>query len=287
MVAKILDGKKLANKILKNLKKEIELLGAKPKLVIIQIGKNEASEVYIKRKINASKKIGIICEVLNFEQSVSQSLLEEKIQQLNSDSTVNGIIIQLPVPEHLDILKLQAMIDPKKDVDGFGPINLGNMFLGRNLLLPATPAGVLKLLEEYKLELEGKIALVIGRSNIVGKPLSILLLQKNATVILAHSKTKDLDKLCKLADFVFVAVGKPNFLSGSKIKKGAVVIDIGINKIKVGNAEKIVGDVDFQSAFRVAYYISPVPGGVGPLTVASLLENTLLAYKIQKGLISR
>ncbi|MEM4236148.1 MAG: bifunctional 5,10-methylenetetrahydrofolate dehydrogenase/5,10-methenyltetrahydrofolate cyclohydrolase, partial [Candidatus Anstonellaceae archaeon] len=245
---------------------------------------NPASEIYIKRKIKASKFVGIDCEVLEFEEDVLQEELELQIKKLNENSEVNGIIIQLPIPSNLDVLKLQELIDPKKDVDGFGPVNLGNLILGKNRLVAATPKGIIKLLEHYNLNLEGKVALVIGRSNIVGKPLSILLLQKDATVIVAHSKTSNLAQLCKLADFVFVAVGKPNFLDGSMIKKGAVVVDIGINKIKVGSKYKIVGDVNFESAKKVAAYITPVPGGVGPLTVASLVENTYFAYKIQNNI---
>ncbi|MFN3909732.1 MAG: bifunctional 5,10-methylenetetrahydrofolate dehydrogenase/5,10-methenyltetrahydrofolate cyclohydrolase [Candidatus Anstonellaceae archaeon] len=285
MEAKLLDGKKLAKKILKNLKEEIKSLEKKPKLVLLQVGNDLASSIYVKRKFLTSKKIGLDCELIQLDENTKQKDLDELILKLNKDNLVDGIMVQLPLPAHLDSFRIQSLIDPIKDVDGFGPVNTGNLFLGKPKILPATPFGIIKLLEEYKLNLEGKTALVIGRSNIVGKPLALLLLEKNATVIIAHSKTSNLFQLTKLADFLFVAVGKPRFIDGTKIKEGAIVVDIGINKIIENGQKKIVGDVDFESAKKVASFISPVPGGVGPLTVACLLANTLLAYKIKHKLI--
>jgi methylenetetrahydrofolate dehydrogenase (NADP+)/methenyltetrahydrofolate cyclohydrolase len=279
--AKILNGKILAKKILDEIKEEVKNFSKKPKLALVLVGDNEASKIYVKRKILACKKVGIESLFLHLDKNISQRELEEKILSLNKDQSVDGIMVQLPLPEHLDSLKIQSLIDPYKDVDGLGQINCGKLFLGQNGIKPATALGVIKLLEFYNLDLEGKLAMVIGRSNIVGKPLALLLLEKNATVLIAHSKTKNLEELTKLADFLFVAVGKPNFINGEMIKKGSVVIDIGINRIKENGVKKIVGDVDFNSAKKIAAYISPVPGGVGPLTVAFLLYNTILAYKLR------
>jgi len=278
--AKILDGKALALKILGDLKKEIASFKKKPTLALVLVGNNPSSKIYIKQKILACKKISLNYKFLHFE-NISQNDLEKKILELNQDENIDGIMVQLPLPDNLDTFQIQQLIDPQKDVDGFGPTNLAYVFLGKPKIIPATPKGILELLDYYNLNLEGKLATVVGRSNIVGKPLSLLLLQRNATVICTHSKTKDLARFTKLADFLFVAVGKPKFITQDMVKPRAVVVDVGINKTSEG---KIVGDVDFENVKKVASFITPVPGGVGPLTVASLLSNTIYAYKLRNGL---
>ncbi|MFH1306569.1 MAG: bifunctional methylenetetrahydrofolate dehydrogenase/methenyltetrahydrofolate cyclohydrolase FolD [Candidatus Micrarchaeota archaeon] len=278
MVSKILDGKEVASKWLKQLTAKIQKFDSPSSLALIRIGKDSASGIYLKKKEQACQKIGIKSKTINFEHDVEQDEIIEKIHDLNNDDSINGIIVQTPLPPNLNTLDIQESIDSFKDVDGFTTSNLGRLAAGKPRLKPATPAGIMHLLAEYSLDVAGKHCVVVGRSNTVGKPLAQLLLMENATITTAHSKTSNLSSITKQADFLFVAVGKPNLISGKMIKKGAVVVDVGINRLNNG---KICGDVDFTSAKKVASYITPVPGGVGPMTVASLLANTVLAYRLQ------
>ena len=280
-MAEILDGKELAKKIRKNLKTEVEELkqkGIYPKLAVIMVGDNSSSEVYVKNKSFACQKVGIDFEEFFLEKTVTEQELLELIEKLNLDKTVHGILLQSPVPKQIDINKAFRTILPEKDVDGFHPMNVGNLVIGEDCFVSCTPYGVMKLLEEYKIEIEGKNAVILGRSNIVGKPMVQCLLSKNATITVCHSKTKDIQNITKNADILLSAIGKPHFVTSDMIKEGAVVIDVGINRLENGT---IVGDVDFASVSQKASYITPVPGGVGPMTVAMLLANVIKAAKIQ------
>ncbi|MBO4284991.1 MAG: bifunctional methylenetetrahydrofolate dehydrogenase/methenyltetrahydrofolate cyclohydrolase FolD [Alphaproteobacteria bacterium] len=276
MSGKIIDGKAVAAEIKKKLKEKIGNLKAKPKLAIVLVGHNEASEIYVKNKQKAALEVGIESVLYAFDEKATQQELEDLIEKLNKDCSVNGILIQLPLPKSFDVRTLLEKIDVQKDVDGFCPLNIGRFECGcRNTLVAATPKGVLRLLESAGVKLEGKNALVIGRSNIVGKPMAMLLLEKNCTVTIAHSATQNLPKLVRQADIVVSATGRAKMIKGAWLKKGAVVVDVGISRDETG---KICGDVDFESALEVASYITPVPGGVGPMTIAMLLENVLEAY---------
>lgn len=275
MAAKILNGKELALCIREKLKEQINLLPIKPSLAIILVGNNEASEIYVRNKIKASDEIGIETSVHILGDNIQQNELENLIANLNSDKTINGIMVQLPLPKHIDEQKILKLIDPKKDVDGFHPYNIG--LLQNNseeTVVAATPKGIIRLLENANTDFEGKHALVIGRSQIVGKPIAMLLLNKNCTVTIAHSKTKNLAQLISQADIVVSACGCPKMIKGEWIKDGAIVIDVGINRIE----GKLCGDVDFENAKEKASFITPVPGGVGPMTIAMLLENTYQAF---------
>ncbi|HHX80798.1 MAG TPA: bifunctional 5,10-methylenetetrahydrofolate dehydrogenase/5,10-methenyltetrahydrofolate cyclohydrolase [Acholeplasmataceae bacterium] len=273
----ILDGKKTSELIVKQVAKEVSNLPEPITLAIILVGKNPASQVYVKNKIKACNEAGIGVKDYRLDEKATQKEVLQIIHDCNKDVTVNGILVQLPLPSHLDQDLIINAIDPKKDVDGLTIINQGRLFNGMEAIIPATPKGVITLLQKYFIDISGKNALVIGRSNLVGKPLALLLLQKNATVTVAHSKTTNLKEVAKRADILVAAVGKPNFVTGDMVKKEAVVVDVGINKVE----GKIVGDVDFQEVKEVASYITPVPKGVGPMTIASLLENIICCYKMQ------
>ena len=282
-MAKILDGKELAKKIRKNLKLEVSKLneeGIFPKLAVIMVGDNSSSQVYVKNKSFACRKVGIEFEEFLMDKNITEDELLNLIKKLNQDKSINGILLQSPVPNHIDINKAFRTITPEKDVDGFNPVNVGNLVIGEECFISCTPYGVIKILEEYNIEIEGKNAVVLGRSNIVGKPMAQCLLSKNATITICHSKTQNIGEILKNADIVISAIGKPHFVTSDMIKEGAVVIDVGINRLEDGS---IIGDVDFESVKEKASYITPVPGGVGPMTIAMLLTNVVKAAKKQRG----
>lgn len=280
----IIDGRAVAKKIRDQVKSQITKLGFQPGLAIILIGDNWESKLYIEQKKIACKEVGIQFFLHEFVSAVNINEIISLIQKLNIDKKVQGIIVQLPITASLDLIRIQGSIDPWKDVDGFNPINRGLLFSMDKTsvpeaIVPCTPAGIIRLLEEYNVDISGKKAVVVGRSNIVGKPLSYLLLQKGATVTICHSKTSDLKFHTQSADILVAAVGHPHLITANMIKKGAVVIDVALNKV-IDKSEKgyhIVGDVDFESVSSKAFLITPVPGGVGPMTVAMLLQNILKA----------
>lgn len=282
---KILDGKKTSLTIQQELAQKVEEKVSKglkrPHLAAILVGDDGPSQTYVNAKVKACDRIGFKSTLINLESNISEEKLLNKIHDLNTDNDVDGFIVQLPLPDHIDESKVTLAIDPKKDVDGFHPMNVGNMTLGLPAFLPATPNGVIELLKRYDIETEGKNCVVIGRSSIVGTPVSILLSRKsktgNATVTLAHSRTKNLPKICKAADIIVVAIGRPLFLTEDMVKEGAVIIDVGIHRINdesKKNGFRLIGDVDFENVAPKTSYITPVPGGVGPMTIASLLLNT-------------
>lgn len=279
-MTKIIDGKALAQKIRNEIKKEVMGLKTKPALAVIIVGVDEASRIYVASKHKACKEVGI--ESYNYEllENTTEKELLALIQKLNLDNKITGILVQSPLPKHIDERKVIESIDIKKDVDCFHPINVGRMVVKAEYdsILPATPKGIIRLIESTNEDISGKHAVVIGRSNIVGKPTGMLLLQKSATVTYCHSKTKDLPAITKQADILVAAIGKENMITGEMIKKGAIIIDVGINRVN----GKLYGDVDFESVKEKASFITPVPGGVGPMTIAMLLENTLIAYKKRK-----
>ncbi|HWR56820.1 MAG TPA: bifunctional methylenetetrahydrofolate dehydrogenase/methenyltetrahydrofolate cyclohydrolase FolD [Negativicutes bacterium] len=279
-MVKVLDGKFFAEEIRKEVAREVEELKKRaitPGLAVIIVGENAASKLYVKKKHEACGKVGIYSEVIRLPENTTEAELLARVEELNANKRINGILVQLPLPKHIDENKVIDQIDPDKDVDGFHPLNVGDLVIGKNRLVPCTPHGCIKMLELAGINPEGKKAVVIGRSNIVGKPMFHLLLQKNATVTIAHSKTRNLQEICRDADIVVAAIGKPKFVTRDFIKPGAVLIDVGINKLD----GKTVGDVDFADCKDVAGAISPVPGGVGPLTIVMLLYNTIKAAKIQ------
>lgn len=275
----ILNGKEVSKTIKNNLKSEvkdlIETTGIVPSLSIILVGSNPASEIYVRNKIKTANYCGINANLIRKDEDIQEEELVNLVNQLNEDQSCHGIIVQLPLPKHINEQKVIDAISYKKDVDGFGIINKGRLFSGLDSIESATPHGIIQLLDAYDIELAGKNAVVIGRSNIVGKPMALLLLNRNATVTICHSRTKNLSEITKTADILVVAIGKPKFITADMVKKDAVVIDVGTNRVE----EKLCGDVDFEEVSKIASYISPVPGGVGPLTIASLLENTVKAYK--------
>lgn len=282
---KILDGKKTSLKIQQELAQMVkEKVGKglkRPHLAAILVGDDGPSQTYVNAKVKACDRIGFKSTLIKLESTISEDKLLNKIHHLNTDRDVDGFIVQLPLPEHIDESKVTLAIDPKKDVDGFHPMNVGNMTLGLPAFLPATPNGIIELLKRYDVETEGKNCVVIGRSSIVGTPVSILLSRKsktgNATVTLAHSRTKDLPRICKSADIIVVAIGRPLFLTEDMVKEDAVIIDVGIHRINdetKKNGFRLIGDVDFDNVAPKTSYITPVPGGVGPMTIASLLLNT-------------
>ncbi len=280
-MATIIDGKALAKKIREDLKVECEELkkqGINPKLAVIMVGNNPASKVYVRNKSKACNQIGIAYEEYLLEETITQQELNELIKKLNNTKEVNGILLQSPLPKHLDINQAFKAISYRKDVDGFTPSSIGKLVMGGDTFISCTPYGVIKMLEEYKIDLTGKDVVIIGRSNIVGKPLSQCCLAKNATVTICHSRTKDLKKHTQRADILIAAIGKANFVTKDMVKEGAVVIDVGINRNEAG---KIVGDVDFENVEKIASYITPVPGGVGPMTIAMLMNNVIKAAKEQ------
>jgi methylenetetrahydrofolate dehydrogenase (NADP+)/methenyltetrahydrofolate cyclohydrolase len=260
------------------LKAKASSLKIKPCLAIVLVGQNPASLVYVSGKEKACKEVGFECRRINMPESVSETELLNVIEELNNDRNVNGILVQLPLPKHIDEELVIDMVRPDKDVDGFSPVNMGALFVGKSVFIPGTPKGVVKLIESTNLPLEGKHAVVIGRSNIVGKPVAALLLEKNCTVTICHSKTRNLQDYTLQADILVAAIGKANMIKGHMIKHGAIVIDVGITRMPDGS---LAGDVDFESASKVAGFITPVPGGVGPMTIACVLENTMLAYERQ------
>ncbi|MEM8720298.1 MAG: bifunctional methylenetetrahydrofolate dehydrogenase/methenyltetrahydrofolate cyclohydrolase FolD [Cyanobacteria bacterium P01_G01_bin.39] len=279
----LLDGKALANKIQSELALKIAELepkiGRPPGLAVLMVGDNPASAVYVRNKEKACKKVGIVSLGQHFPANTTQAELEQVIAQLNQDERVDGILVQLPLPHHLDAIALLHCIDPEKDADGLHPVNLGKLVRGEAGLRSCTPAGVMRLLQQYNIDLEGKKAVVIGRSILVGKPIALMLLEQNATVTMAHSRTQDLGAVCRESDIIVAAVGKPQMITREMVKPGAVVIDVGINRITTSAGKsKLVGDVSFESVSEVVSYITPVPGGIGPMTVAMLLSNTVDSY---------
>ncbi len=280
-MAVIIDGKALAKKIRENLKKECEELKQKgiiPKLAVIMVGDNPASKVYVKNKSKACEEIGINYEEYLLEENTTQEQLIDLIQNLNKDKTVNGILLQSPIPDHLNINQAIKAITYSKDVDGFTPSSIGKLMIGEDTFISCTPYGVIKMFEEYNIDLTGKNVVILGRSNIVGKPLLQCCLNKNATVTVCHSKTKDLIEYTKRADILIAAIGKSKFVKKEMLKDGVVVIDVGINR---GEDGKLTGDVDFDEVEKIASYITPVPGGVGPMTIAMLMNNVIKATNIQ------
>ena len=279
-MAEIIDGKELAKKIRKELKKDVDKLkekGVNPKLAVIMVGNDPGSTVYVRNKSKACEKVGIEFEEFLFEENITEETLLETIEKLNKDDSVHGILLQCPVPKHIDVNKAFRTISPNKDVDGFNPINVGNLTIGEDAFVSCTPYGVVKMLEEYNIETEGKNAVILGRSNIVGKPMIQCMLNKNSTVTVCHSRTKDIGEVIKRAHIVIAAIGKPKFVKADMIKDGAVVIDVGINRLEDGS---ICGDVDYEAISPKASFITPVPGGVGPMTIAMLLNNVVKAAKL-------
>jgi len=275
-MAQILDGKKLREKILEELKIKVDKFEKKPVLVVILVGDNPASKIYVNNKKKTAEKLGIVSEVINYPADVSENELLAKIEELNNDKSITAILVQLPLPKHISKENVINAISPQKDVDGFTPYNFGKLFSGEvPAVYPCTPKGILLLLDEYGIELDGKHAVVVGRSGIVGRPLSQMLLNRNATVTICHSHTKNLEQITKTADILISAVGK-NIIEGKMLKSGCVVVDVGIFKDENG---KTRGDVDFESVFPTASYLSPVPGGVGPMTIASLMLNTVELFE--------
>ena len=279
---KLIDGKETAKKIRIGLKEEVDELkknGINPKLAVIMVGDDKASAVYVRNKSKACEEIGIEFEEFLMDNTTTQKELISLINKLNNREDIHGILLQSPIPKGLDIREAFNTIDYRKDVDGFNPINVGKLSIGEDCFISCTPYGVIKLLEEYNISTEGKRAVIIGRSNIVGKPLIQCLLNKNATVTVCHSKTMDLEKITKEADILIAALGKPKFVTEDMVKDGAVVIDVGINRNEEG---KLVGDVDFENVSKKASYITPVPGGVGPMTIAMLMGNVVKSAKLKK-----
>ena len=274
----IIDGKQLSNEIKEEVKEKLTHIGTKLTLLVIMVGDNPASKVYVENKEKACKKVGMNTQTLLFDANVPQKKVIDAIQKANLDPNINGILVQLPLPAHLDEVKIIDAIDPKKDVDGLTTVNQGKLFSSTpGGIVPATPKGIMHIFDKLFYNLQGKNAVVIGRSKLVGKPIAQLLLSRNATVTMCHSKTENLKDICLGADVLVVAIGKPKFITADMIKPDAIVIDVGINR----NFGRLDGDVDFENAVSVAGYITPVPGGVGPLTIACLLENVIECYKIQ------
>lgn len=272
----ILDGKKLRDKIIENLKAKVDTFEEKPTLVVILVGENPASKIYVNNKKKMAEKIGIHSEVINYPANITETELLDKIEELNNNKKVTAILVQLPLPKHISKDNVMNKIIPSKDVDGFTPYNFGKLFSGETpTVYPCTPKGILLLLDEYNIEIEGKHVVIVGRSNIVGKPLSQMMLNKNATVTICHSHTKNLSQITKTADILVSAVGK-NIIEGEMLKTDCVIVDVGIFKDENG---KTRGDVDFGSASKIASFISPVPGGVGPMTIASLMLNTVELFE--------
>lgn len=276
----ILDGKNLAKKITENIKKQVENLEKKPKLAVVLVGNNPASEIYVRNKQKKAIELGFESVVLPLPEDISEENLLEHIYILNEDTSINAILVQLPLPKHLNKQRILEAIEPIKDVDGFTSYNFGRLALGyKPYAIPCTPKGIIRIIDEYNIKLEGKKVLVIGRSNIVGKPISLLLQARNATVTMAHSKTEELEKLILSSDIIVSAVGMPNIIT--QVPANSTIIDVGINR----TADGLKGDINFDTASKNAAYITPVPGGVGPMTIAMLMENTLELFKLQQNLI--
>jgi methylenetetrahydrofolate dehydrogenase (NADP+) / methenyltetrahydrofolate cyclohydrolase len=284
MACQLIDGKAVSQRIQAELRQEVELLtvqhGRPPGLAVLMVGDNPASAAYVRNKEKACTTVGIASFGTHFPADASQAELDQAIQALNDDDRVDGILVQLPLPAHLDSVALLNQIHPDKDADGLHPVNLGRLVRGEPGFRSCTPAGVMRLLQEYQIDPKGKQAVVIGRSILVGKPQALMLLEADATVTIAHSKTADLAALTRTADILIPAIGRPNLITTDMVKPGAVVIDVGINRILDAEGKsKLVGDVDFDSVRAIAGWLTPVPGGVGPMTVAMLLWNTVQSYK--------
>ena len=294
MPAHLIDGKTVAKQVENEVVAAIARLGFQPALVVIRVGNDPASEIYVRNKARKAEELGLRGHENVFPETLPESELLAEIDRLNRDDSVDGILVQLPLPKHIDAKKVIDAIDPAKDVDGFHPQNVGRLHLGRPTLAPCTPSGVIRLLDAYELLVEGKHAVVIGRSDIVGKPVAALLLQRSATVTICHSRTRNLTAIARKADIIVAAIGKPLFVTAEMVKAGAVVIDVGINRIDASqaslvahdetksrtlakNGHAVVGDVDFAGVREVAGWITPVPGGVGPMTIAMLMRNTVTA----------
>ncbi|HFE2325904.1 TPA: bifunctional methylenetetrahydrofolate dehydrogenase/methenyltetrahydrofolate cyclohydrolase [Streptococcus agalactiae] len=277
-MTELIDGKALSQKMQAELGRKVERLkeqhGIIPGLAVILVGDNPASQVYVRNKELSALEAGFKSETLRLSESISQEELIDIIHQYNEDKSIHGILVQLPLPQHINDKKIILAIDPKKDVDGFHPMNTGHLWSGRPMMVPCTPAGIMEMFREYHVDLEGKHAVIIGRSNIVGKPMAQLLLDKNATVTLTHSRTRNLSEVTKEADILIVAIGQGHFVTKDFVKEGAVVIDVGMNRDENG---KLIGDVVFEQVAEVASMITPVPGGVGPMTITMLLEQTYQA----------
>ncbi len=272
----LLDGKKLSQELIARFKVEVALFPKKPGLTVILVGDDPASHVYVKNKDLACQKVGINSQVVRLPSTTSREELISAIQKLNKDSSVHGILVQLPLPKHLDAEEILSYVSEAKDVDGFHTMNAGKLFRGLKSLVPCTPKGVIALMKEYNVPIKGKHAVVLGRSNIVGKPMAQLLLNEDATVTICHRYSENVEKFCQQADIIVAAVGKCDLIRESWVKKGACVIDVGINRTPDG---KMCGDVSFDEVSKKAGWITPVPGGVGPMTIAMLLENTIQAFK--------
>lgn len=284
-MATIIDGKELAKKIRANLKIECEELknkGIKSKLAVIMVGDDPASKVYVRNKSRACEDVGIEYEEHLLDDKTTQKELIDLIKKLNEDETVNGILLQSPIPSNLDINEAFRTITPEKDVDGFNPVNVGKLVLNQDTFVSCTPYGIMKMFEEYNIDLTGKNVVILGRSNIVGKPLIHCCLNRNATVTTCHSKTQNIKEIASRADILISAIGKAHFVTEDMVKENAVVIDVGINRLDNG---KITGDVDYEKVEEKASYITPVPGGVGPMTIAMLMNNVIKATKRQNGMI--
>ena len=279
-MAKIIDGKAISAQIREEIAEEVkeyfEQTGKRPGLAVVIVGENSASQVYVRNKKKACEQVGFNSWVYEMPEGTTQDEFNALIDRLNADTEVHGILVQLPLPKHLDEEQVILRIKPEKDVDAFHPYNVGRITIGDPKFLPCTPAGIMELLHRSNIDIAGKECVVIGRSNIVGKPMALLLLAENGTVTVCHSKTHDLKEVCKRADILVVAIGKADFVTSDMVKDGAVVIDVGMNRNKDG---KLTGDVDFASVSNVASYITPVPGGVGPMTITMLLQNTLRAAR--------
>lgn len=276
----IIDGKALSEKILKEIEQEHSELEKKVErkagLAVIIVGENPASQIYVRNKIRACEKVGFHSETIRLDENITEENLLLEIEKLNNNSNIDGILVQLPIPKHIDGLKIINAISAKKDVDGFHTTNIGKMMIGDETgFLPCTPAGVIQMFEEYNINLEGKDVLVIGQSNIVGKPMTLLLIKKRATVQVCNSKTKNLSEKLQKADVIVAAAGSPKLIKATDVKEGVVIIDVGINRVD----GKLCGDVDFEEVSKKASFITPVPGGVGPMTIAILIKNTFKSYK--------
>jgi methylenetetrahydrofolate dehydrogenase (NADP+)/methenyltetrahydrofolate cyclohydrolase len=278
----IIDGKKIAENLRQTLKKQIQQIPSnqvKPGLTVILIGEDPASQIYVRNKEKFANEIGINSNVLRFDSSITEEALLQEIHKLNQDKMVHGILVQLPLPKHINSKNIISQIDPNKDVDGFHPINVGNLSSGSDALVPCTPYGCYLLLKEVISDFTGLNAVIIGRSNINGKPMMQLLLKENCTVTITHSKTKNLQQICQGADILVASVGIANLVKEDWVKPDCVVIDVGINRVEENGSKKIVGDVDFENLKDKVKAITPVPGGVGPMTISCLLQNTLKAYR--------
>jgi len=289
MSAQLLSGKEVAREFRRRVRTQVrELVGKgmpRPNLTVIQVGDDSASTVYVRSKVRTCEKLGIDSAMHKLEESVPRGELVELIHSLNADTGVNGILVQLPLPSHLNAAEIISEVDPARDVDCLHPANVGRLWLGDSYVTPCTPQGIIEILAHYGIELKGKRAVIIGRSNIVGKPLAALMLARHATVTLCHSRTVDLPGVAREADVLVAAVGKPEMITADYVKDGAVVIDVGVNRKTGAEGEKVlVGDVDFAAVEEKASAITPVPGGVGPMTIAMLMVNTLRCYEYQHGL---